>query len=103
MLSKNEQAVAHSYWGDLVNHALMALTLHEEGVLSLRDYVGWEDNALSAITTDGVAKWWEANTKLYPPHFVERINARLTDRASLPLTFPERFSFWQMDEPSSRA
>jgi hypothetical protein len=76
----------------------MALTFHEEGVLSLRDYIGWEDNALSAIMTDGVAKWWEQNAKLYPIHFVERINRRLADPSSLPQTFPEKFSFWQRNE-----
>ena len=89
-LSKNEQAVAHSYWGDPVNHALMALTLHEEGVLSLRDYVGWEDNALSAIATDGVAKWWTDQCEAY--------------RTSIATSDISRAIFVLADdEPSSRA
>jgi hypothetical protein len=97
-LTKNEQAVLHSYWGDLVNHCLMSLNLHESGALSLRDYQGLEDNVLSAITTDGLAPWWRDTCKLYPAHFIERIDARLADPSTLPPKFPERYSFWELDE-----
>jgi hypothetical protein len=97
-LPKNDRAVLHSYWGDLVNHALMVFNLNQQGVISHRDYIGFEDNAISAITTDGIGAWWRENCNLYPKHFVDRIEQRLEDESSLPPKFPERFSFWEKDE-----
>lgn len=96
-LSKNDRARLHAYWGDLANHTHNGYKLEQEGVLPEGYYRGWEDNLLSAITTDGLSKYWQENISLYPSDFVAQINSRLADPATLPPKFDERFSFWDRD------
>ena len=88
-LTPDEQARVHNYWSTLFGHLTMAHGLFGEGVIDTDTYRAYENNAISALLTPGIATWWGFVSRSYSPAFRDQIEARLNETTSLPPPFTE--------------
>jgi hypothetical protein len=95
-LTPDEQATIHNYWATLFGHLSMAYTLFREGVLDHETYIGFENNAVSALREPGLADWWKLASRNFNPPLVERLKQRLADAETLPPTFTEIFPYYRL-------
>ena len=95
-LTPDEQATIHNYWSTLLGHLTMAHTLYGEGTISEATYDSFEDNALSALRTPGLAAWWSLVMPGQNQPLVERLQGRLDHPESLPPLFTDRYPYYQL-------
>jgi len=101
-LSYNEQMIAHSFFVGLLVHLTNALEL-EEHLPELGTFiVGWEDNVLGMLQTDGGSKWWAQANYLFLPIVKERIAKRTIDPKRLPPAWTAGMKWWTLDQHDSR-
>ena len=95
-LTPDEQATIHNYWATLLGHLTMAYTLFREGTLNEETYLGFENNAISALLEPGLAAWWASASRNFNAPLVERIQHRLADTNTLPPPFTETLPHYRL-------
>jgi len=95
-LTPDEQATIHNYWATLLGHLGMAYTLFREGTLGHETYMGFENNAVSALLEPGLATWWRFASANFNPPLVKRLEQRFDDVDNLPPRFTEIYPYYRM-------
>ena len=102
-ISKNEQMIAHSFFVNLLAHFTSALE-QEEKLPELEAFIiGWEENIMGLLQSEGGRKWYEACSYLFLPIFRDRVSARLSDPASLPPAWTATMSWWEVEQSELNA
>ena len=90
--------IAHSFFGYLIIHLASALEVKSQ-VPELEEFVeAWENNVIGFLQTNGGARWWSAAEYLSLPSARERIRIRLADPDTLPPSWTETISWWNLDD-----
>jgi hypothetical protein len=102
-ISKNEQMIAHSFFVNLLAHFTSAL--EQEGKLpELKAFIlGWEDNIMGLLQSEGGSKWYSTCNYLFLPIFRDRVKARLSKPNDLPPAWTDSMSWWEVGESERNA
>lgn len=97
-ISKNEQMIAHAFFCNLFAHFGSALEqedkLPELEALAL----GWEDNIMGLLQSEGGRRWYDSCNYLFLPILRERVRQRLSHPESLPPAWTTTMSWWKVEE-----
>lgn len=102
-ISKNEQLIAHSFFINLLTHLTSAIE-QEDKLPELKENIaGWEENILGLLQCEGGRKWYESCSYLFLPILRDRIDARLSNPASLPPAWTSTMSWWKVEDSELNA
>lgn len=97
-LTHNDQMIAHSFFSGLIIHLATALEVKKQ-LPELATFVdAWENNVMGFLGTAGGAKWWSTCESYFLDIARERIQIRMADPDSLPPSWTELMSWWNLDE-----
>jgi hypothetical protein len=99
-LSRNDQLRVHIIF---LNHVVVyqSFVFGQQDLPETKAQIRtFEDNLLGLITCPGGATWWNTLCGQFDRQVQDRLNARLSDKNSLPLPWIESLPWYRLDEKS---
>jgi len=101
-LTNNEQMLVHSFFCQLLAHLDGGLS-QEETLPELKgNLVAWENNILGLLSCPGGSEWFKTTDYLFESAMVQRLKARLEKPETLPPSWVESMTWWNLEEEDRR-
>ena len=97
-LTRNEQMIAHTFFILLITHFDGALQQVKRLPEVSSAVLGWEDNILGLVQSNGGREWYDGCNYLFNDIVLDRIEERLSQSESLPPAWNEGMTWWKTEE-----
>lgn len=102
VLKNNDQMLVHSFFCQLLAHLDGGLS-QEESLPELKStLVVWENNILGLLRSPGGSEWFKATSYLFDSTMVQRLKVRLEQSETLPPSWVETMTWWNLEEEDRR-